>query len=909
MAINQAEIFSKLEKLYLDLNKDQYFYSFLEIFGFPSATISRLKSGERNIAQNPQSGEIAFKKGIYFKPVAGDEDIYKIAETLKKQPVVTKENIRFIFITNWVDVVAHDLKADEKLECTLEAINESYSFFLPLAGYEKALPYTESPADTKAAEQMGKLFDLIKEKNKPQSPEDIHALNVFLTRLLFCFFAEDTGIFKSNQLTSTIDSTTKLDGSDLANFFKDLFEVLNEPENSNIRLSKPAHFKNFPYVNGGLFRQPFPIPEFTNKARRILLDCGVLQWQDINPDIFGSMFQAVIDEDQRGNLGQHYTSVANILKVIQPLFIDKLNDELFQAKNSESKLKKLLERIAQIKIFDPACGSGNFLIIAYKELRKIEMQVFKALDEVTTQKVMFMSGIRLNQFYGIEIDDFAHEIALLSLWLTEHQMNQAFQKEFGYCPPSLPLKESGNIVAGNSLRLDWTEVCPRTAIDEVYVCGNPPFLGHARRNDSQNEDMEIVLKGFDKFGRMDYVGCWFWKSAQYIENTKTEVSLVATNSICQGVQVELLWAPIIKKGIKINFAYQGFPWKNSARENAGVHVIILGLGSIARAKKQLYLQTNNEWHVESPLNINPYLLAAPDIIVYAKNEPFSDVPKMLFGSMPRDGGHLFLAEDERRDIINSEPQASKWIKRCLGADEFLNGGERYCLWLEGITAEELNTLPLIKARIEKVKEMRSASKAASTRDFAKTPHLFAQRSHPNKGHYILVPYTTSERRNYVPVGFYDENVVSTNLNNIIPNGTLYEAGLLMSTIHIEWMKTVGGRLETRYRYSAQLVYNTYPWPSVNEKQKKLIEEITEQVLMIRERYPEKTLAELYDPDLMPFELLLAHQKLDKAVEDLYRDRPFRNSSDRLEHLFKLYEKLVSKSNIKNLKSKDIEDLW
>ena len=500
MAVNQANIFIALEALLKHLDKTAFIYGFLDAYGYSKATITRLQGNDsRNIAAHSERGEVAFKKGIYFKPVEPGHDIHAIADSLKAPPSNGKDGIRFVIVTDWVDVVAYDLKADERLECLLTALPENYTFFLPLAGFEKATIYSENPADVKAAEQMGRLFDLIKERNPPKTQDDIHVLNVFLTRLLFCFFAEDTGIFATDQVSSAIASFTSEDGSDVAKFYTELFEVLNEPDVSAVRQSKPAYLKAFPYVNGGLFRNKLPVPEFGAKARRILLDCGSLQWSEINPDIFGSMFQSVIDETQRGNLGQHYTSVTNIMKVIQPLFLDKLEAELEASRSNDAKLKQLLDRISKIKVFDPACGSGNFLIIAYKELRKIEMAVFKALDEVSKQKVMFMSNIKLSQFYGIEIDDFAHEIALLSLWLTEHQMNQAFRNEFGYTAPVLPLKDAGNIVHGNSLRLKWDDICPISNNDEIYVCGNPPFLGHNARTIDQVTDMEMVFQGFSGF--------------------------------------------------------------------------------------------------------------------------------------------------------------------------------------------------------------------------------------------------------------------------------------------------------------------------------------------------------------------------------------------------------------------------
>jgi hypothetical protein len=910
MAINQAEIFSNLEKLHTNLDKNEFIYNFLTCYGYAPATITLLKKGDRNVAVNPKSGEVALKNGVYFKPLMVGEDIYEMADRLIGLASNKTNKIRFVIVTDFVDVIAHDLKSNEPpLDCSLASLHDNYSYFLPLAGYEKARGYDENPADVKAAEQMGRLFDLIREKNKPETSDDIHGLNVFLTRLLFCFFAEDTGIFEKNQMTKAIDSVTNSDGSDVSSFLETLFEVLNESDGSPNRLSKAAHFKDFPYVNGGLFKTKFPIPEFTSKARRILIDCGTMQWEDINPDIFGSMFQSVIDENQRGNLGQHYTSVTNIMKVIQPLFLDKLHEELERSRGNSDKLKAFIDRLSKIKIFDPACGSGNFLIIAYKELRKIEMAAFKALDEVSSQKVIFMSGISLSQFYGIEIDDFAHEIALLSLWLTEHQMNQAFQAEFGYSPPSLPLKESGNIVAGNSLVLDWEKVCPKTAKDEVYVCGNPPFLGDNFRSESQNQDMEKVLVGFKKIGRLDYVSCWFWKGAEYISSSKSELAFVSTNSLCQGVQVEMIWPSIFSKVLKIHFAYKSFPWKNSAKSNAGVYVVVIGLTADITCKRRLFNYFNDRWHEEEVKNISPYLYSGSDLAIETLKQPLGKVSKLLKGSIPYDGGHLLLSLDEKEKLVANEKAASKWIRKVLGSEEFFHNKQRYCLWLEGITDEELSALPLVKERVEAVLAFRKSSKTASTRDrLAKEPHLFAQRAHPKTGHYILVPRVMSARRAYVPVGFFDTETVSTDLNNVIPNGTMYEASILMSRIHMDWLSVVGGRLGNGYRYS-QHVYNSFPWPNASDLDKKTISKFGEEVLLTRERYPEKTLAQLYDPDLMPEDLIAAHQDLDLAAERLYRERPFRDSSDRLEHLFKLYEKLTTNSDPKNMKIGSTEDLW
>lgn len=902
MAISQARIIESLEQVCSNLNPDEFIYSFLDAYGFPKSTITRLRKGgdNRNVGEGD---DIGLKKKLYFRTTPAGTDLDAELDALKASDVIARNDIRFVIVTDFNDLVAYDTKAEERLNTSLSVLDKQYAFFLPLAGYEKAIMYSEHPADVKASEKMGQLFDLIRERNDLSKPEDIHALNVFLTRLLFCFYAEDTGIFEAGQMTSAIQSTTQDDGTDVDQFFTDLFTVLNLEQDDPKRKAMPAHLQAFPYVNGGLFCDDEPIPEFGRKARRILLDCGLLNWSEINPDIFGSMFQAVIDEEQRGNLGQHYTSVSNIMKVIQPLFLDKLYAELEKSRKSENKLKALLVRLQNLRIFDPACGSGNFLIIAYKELRKLEMEVIDALNAVSGQAEMYYSGIRLSQFYGIEIDDFAHELAVLSLWLAEHQMNMAFKAKFGYAEAALPLRDSGNIVCGNALRLDWEEVCP--SIDcagnkhEVYICGNPPFLGHAGRNSEQNKDMQLVFSGFKGAGSLDLVACWFWKGAQYIANKNAESAFVATNSVCQGEQVCILWPPILDLGVGIRFAYQTFTWKNSAKQNAAVHVVVVGLSNKASIDRRvLYREINKNLHKMEPENINPYLVESGDTVVFSRKRPLQDVSEMLFGNMPNDGGQFLLSTDEKNHILKNEPSLSRFVKRVLGAHEFLQSEERWCLWLENATEEDIDSSPELRRRVGKVRELRLASKRAATQKRALIPHLFGEIRQPNTGSYILVPGVSSERRQYIPIGLFNADVISTNANLIIPNATLYEFGILTSEMHNDWMRAVAGRLESRYRYSATLVYNTFPWPDVNDQQRKQIESLAEEVLLIREDYPDKSLADLYDPDKMPEPLREAHKALDQAVERLYRAKPFRDASERLEHLFALYEKLVADEKAK-----------
>ncbi|MGL5250836.1 MAG: DNA methyltransferase, partial [Enterovibrio sp.] len=571
MAVNQAKIFEQLELLTQNLDQDEFIYGFMAAYDFPKATISQVRQGgARNAAK--EAGHIAIKNKLYFHPAAQGAALDALLDTRLSDPMLAKHKIRFVLITDFVRFLAWDTLSRELLDIELEDLHSNYGFFLPLVGLEKAIISSENPADVKAAEKMGKLFDLIRIQNDLSQPADIHALNVFLTRLLFCLFAEDTGIFAKGQFTSAIKSYTAEDGSDLDYFLDKLFLVLNSEPSSAKRHNLPVHLSAFPYVNGGLFAADEPIPELGKKGRKLLLECGSMDWSEINPDIFGSMFQAVIDVEQRSRLGQHYTSYSNIMKLITPLFLEPLQAEFARqlqvsADKRAKGLQALLVRMSKMKIFDPACGSGNFLIVAYKELRKLEMAVLMALQEVDAQGFT-MSGLHLSQFYGIEIDDFACEIARLSLWLAEHQLNSLWQEQFGFAPPALPLRESGKIHSGNSLRLDWQQVCPKQAEDEVYVIGNPPFLGTLGRSDEQKEDMQAVFDGFKALGYLDYVACWFWKGANYIKNSRAELALVSTNSICQGEQVSALWPSILSLGLNIHIAYPTFAWSNNARDKA-----------------------------------------------------------------------------------------------------------------------------------------------------------------------------------------------------------------------------------------------------------------------------------------------------------------------------------------------------
>jgi hypothetical protein len=811
MAVSQASIMQALEKMSSDLNRDEFIFSFLDAYGLPKSTIARLRNGgdSRNVGQG---NDIGLKKKLYFRVVPTGSDVSAEAETLKDNDIIARNDIRFVITTDFQTLVAFDLNADERLETSLDELSRNYAFFLPLAGYEKAVMYSEHPADLKASEKMGQLFDLIRERNDLSKPADIHALNVFLTRLLFCFYAEDTGIFTERQMTSTLEACTREDGSDVDQFFSDLFTVLNLPGQSPERQRMPEHFRQFRYVNGGLFRADEPIPEFGRKARRILLDCGSLDWSQINPDIFGSMFQAVIDEEQRGNLGQHYTSVSNIMKVIQPLFLDTLYAELEKSRQSEKRLKELLLRLQNLRIFDPACGSGNFLIIAYKELRKLEMEIINALNALGEQAEMYYSGIKLTQFYGIEIDDFAHEVATLSLWLAEHQMNMMFKEKFGYAEAALPLRDGGNIVCDNSLRRNWEEVCPPKDEQgneyEVYICGNPPFLGKGDRSEAQTLDMDFVFQGIKNFKNLDLVSGWFLKAGHFLSHTsatsRNQAAFVSTNSIVQGEQVSVLWPEVLKNGIEISFAYQTFRWKNSARSNAAVHVVIVGISKF-KNDRVLFVSTDEGLIKTNAQYINPYLIPARSGPVFSSSTSLCGAPSMMDGNNYTKCAGLILDPHEKNTLLGRNKHISQWVRKFVGADEYINSYDRYCLWLVDATAEEIEEIPEIKERVESVRLDRLASQKKETREKAALiPHLFPEIRQPKEGSYLLVPRVTSERRKYVPIGYLSHEVITSNQVLMVPQATLYEFGILTSEMHNDWMRAVAGRLKSDYRYSASL---------------------------------------------------------------------------------------------------------
>ena len=857
-------------------------YIILRAFGKTDADIRRYKSGKGIVAK---FDGLLIKNLLAYRACPSmlmDETL----NALKTDATIAKATPRILMVSDGERILAFDPKERETYENPLNKLWIDFQFFYPLCGIERYRGIEENPADVKAAEKMAKLHDEIRAYNDFSSNDDLHELNLFMTRLLFCYFAEDTGIFADNLFTASIDRYTQEDGSDLSAYLSTAFDVMDKEDRKDI----PTIFTQFPYVNGGLFSKRIRIPQMGRRARKLIIECGELNWKDINPDIFGSMIQAVVSPSQRGTLGMHYTSVPNIMKVIQPLFLDDLYEDFANAKDNIKKLRQLLIRISRMKFFDPACGSGNFLIIAYKELRKLEIQIWKQIGELSGGFELPFVNIQLTQFYGIEIDDFAHEVASLSLRLAEHQMNRKFTAEFANVSiPALPLGRSGNIVHGNACRVDWNVVCPHTKEEEVFVMGNPPYLGSSMQDKEQKKDLELVCGHFANYKNLDYIASWFYLASQYIKGGVSKSAFVSTNSICQGDSVSLLWPNIFKLNVEIYFAHQSFRWNNNAKHNATVTVVVIGLSNKSDIKKFIY---NISGHRSESQYINAYLLNAPNVIITRCPSSISGFPEMVFGNKPTDGGFLILDKDEKNHIEELYPESKKMIRKYHGADSFLYGEIRYCLWIKESQVSLAYSINPIKERLDRVASFRKTSKAESTVLYADKPYLFKQRAHKETSS-IIVPRVTSERRKYIPVGMLNSETIISDAAQAIYDADIFILGILCSHIHVVWLSAVGGKLETRYRYSS-LVYNSFPFPKISDSKKQEIEEAAEEVLLVREDYPGKTLAELYDPGKMPDDLREAHHRLDLIVESCYQDKPFANDEERLECLFKLYEKMTKK---------------
>lgn len=877
----------------------EFIFDLLAAYGIPKASISRLRKGDFNAAK--ADNELLWKNRVWFR---FDESVdpHVAVDDASRDEQVAKARPRFLIAFNNENVVAGDRETGQTLDITFDELPRYVAFFWPWTGVERTIIETDKQADIKAAQRMAQLYDEIRTKNHVESAKQEQDLNVFFCRLLFCFFAEDTGIFEPHAFTEAVGSLTKADGTDFADFLREFFRVLDTDmsERNNV----PQHFAKFPWVNGRLFSQPSEIPFFTARARAIVLECGDLHWAEISPDIFGSMMQAVVNTSHRRDVGMHYTSPTNIMKVLKPLFLDDLDSEYMAAQDNAKKLDVLRNRLGHIKVFDPACGSGNFLVLAYKMLRELENRILQRKLELLGYDAGVLvadeTRISLDHFYGIEIDEFASEVARLSLWLAKHQMNQQFQELFGVQLPTVPLKDAGNIVCGNATRIEWTDVCAVGDSDEVYIASNPPYLGARRQSAEHKADMAYAFTEWELHRDLDYISAWFLKGAKFIRCRKAaSLAFVTTNSVCQGQHVAGLWPGLLCDDIQISFAHEAFPWRNNAANVAGVSCIILGL----RRKSSLPCRLISESSVRLVEAIAPSLrvVGAGAVLTKRDNAISKQLPQMRFGSMPGDGCNLILGAQDATELTRRYPNVTPFIRRFLGADDFVNGKTRYCLWFSNEPAPELAEIEEIDRRLTRVRNSRSRSPRKPTQSAANTSWRFLEVRHKNTSA-IIVPRVTSERREYIPTGFVDKNTVIADSANAIYDAEPWLFGLIQSRMHNVWARAVAGRLKSDIRYSATLVYNTFPVPALTETHKASLTKAAMQVLKVRERYFDRTIAQIYDPDKMPDDLLKAHHALDAVVDGIYRSKPFASDDERLALLFEMYEDAITKESDEAAKS-------
>lgn len=806
---------------------------------------------------------------------------------------------KYILVSDFENFRLFDTEEQKTIEFKLKDLVKNVQHFGFIAGYQKRIFKEQDPVNIKAAEVMGKLHDSLKNIGY-----DGHPLEVYLVRLLFCLFAEDTTIFERQQLQNYIEERTHEDGSDLASKLQELFQTLNTPNEKRFK-NLDQQLNAFPYVNGKLFEEVLPSASFDSKMRKSLLESCYIDWSKISPAIFGSMFQSVMNPQERRNFGAHYTSEKNILKLIKPLFLDALWKEFEDLKNTKGKqLSEFHKRISELKFLDPACGCGNFLVITYRELRLLELEIlrcqFKNQIATSIESIIWLD---VDMMYGIEYEEFPARIAQVAMWLIDHQMNMLISNEFGQYFVRLPLKKAANIIHGNALRIKWEDIINNEQLS--YILGNPPFIGHQWRSVEQKKDMELVFANIKGAGRLDYVAAWYLKASQFILNSKTKVAFVSTSSIAQGEQVSILWNPLFKTyHVKIHFAHRSFSWSNEAKGNAGVHVIIIGFANHDTSDKRLFEYENirGEPHEIKVRNINPYLTEGKETIIESRGKPIHSFAEMTKGSQPTDGTRLILTSEERENFIQNEPLSKEWIKPFIGGEELLNNTIRYCLWLKSCPPENLKRMPLVMKRLSEVATARLKSSTQSVREFARSPAFFTQDRQPTS-QYLAMPRVSSENRQYIPIAFLSPDIIAHEKLIIIPNASLYLFGILMSSMHNAWTRYVSGRLESRISYSPS-VYNNFPFPmNISEKQIQKIESKAQDILDVREGYPNSSLSNLYDPLTMPSPLIRAHIELDKAVDQLYKSQPFSSEAKRMEFLFELYEKYTANLFTKSKTSK------
>jgi hypothetical protein len=867
--------------------------AFFTVFGIPRR---RVASFEKPVKKsNGQGGfiDLLWKGKLLVEHKSFGKDLDRaFTQALDYFPGLKDRDLpQYVLVSDFARFRIYDLDTDDIFEFPLKDLHKHVRRFGFMAGYESRPIAPEDPVNVKAAEQLGRLHDQMLGTGYTG-----HTLEVFLVRLLFCLFAEDTGIFERNQFQDYLDQRTEEDGSDLGSHLSHLFQVLDtSPEKRQKSLDE--QLADFPYVNGRLFEEPLRIPAFNRVMRETLIDACSLDWSRISPAIFGSLFQSIMDSDARRNLGAHYTTETNILKALRPLFLDELYSEFERVKKNPKRLVEFHTKLSNLRILDPACGCGNFLVIAYRELRILELEILRAVHK--TQKMGFLDigqiiWLNVDQFYGIEIEEFPAQIAQVALWLTDHQMNLQVSEEFGQYFARLPLKKAPSIVNGNALTIDWQTVIAPNELS--YIVGNPPFVGSKFLTAQQRAEVNDVFTGTKSAGVLDYVACWYRKATEFMEdNSSIHTAFVSTNSITQGEQTGVLWPDLFSHGVRINFAHRTFQWSSEARGKAAVHCVIIGFGLCDTQEKWIfeYESINGEPHAIKASNINPYLVDGPNVALGNRRQPISNVPSIGIGNKPIDGGHYLFTTEERDAFIAIEPQAAPIFRRWIGAHEFLNGYERWCLWLGNCPPDQLRKMPESMKRVEAVHQVRLASKSAPTRKIANTPTRFHVENMP-AGNFLVIPKVSSERRHFIPIGFMGPDTLCSDLVFILPDADLYHLGILSSVMHNAWMRAVCGRLESRYRYSVGIVYNNFPWPvNLSEKKAQDVSDAAQGILAARENYPESTLADLYDPLAMPSDLQKAHQSLDRAVDSAYGRRKFNTEAERVGYLFDLYQKMIT----------------
>lgn len=888
--MNPTEIADALDEIArTPFDAAEFGFSFAEATDNARATISKLRSTTN---KSDMEGGVLLNRKFHYAPAP----IGKVSETLdalrtSKKTASAKPAI--LIATDGETVAAEHPKSGETRHFLYSELGLNFGFLLPAAGKDRYKPAEENPVDVKAAGKLAKLYDTLMRVNPGWATDERrHDMNLFMTRLIFCLFSEDVGIFQKDQFSHAVFTYGGNKGEYAQSTIISAFSAMNLPKDQ--RQTLPSWTAEFEYVNGGLFAGRIDAPQFDQLAFRYLRDACVMDWKLINPDIFGSMIQSIADPNARSELGMHYTSVPNIMKVLGPLFLDELDEAIEKASGKLPVLRSLLKRLSHIKVFDPACGSGNFLVVAYRQLREREILILQKIEQLTGNKQNeFWSSIPLSNFYGIEITDFAAETAKLALFIAEYQANARFKDVFGLMPALLPLRDGGNIVHDNALRVNWDDVCPPPQnSEEVYIAGNPPFLGSTYQSKEQKSDMAFVFKNHIKnYAALDFVASWFFKASRYIRGRNAKAALVSTNSLCQGQSVAAFWPYILKDDIEIGFAHRNFKWQNNASANAAVICSIIGLRNTMASPKRLF-----DTGIESKANnINAYLIDGISIEISSRSSPIFNLPIMVRGNQPTDGGNLILSPEERTHILMQEPTATKYIRRFVGSQEVVRGIERYCLWISDEDLPTAQSLPEVNERIEATRVARLNMKDPGGIALAERPHQFREHMAP-QSHAILVPSVTSERRPYLPVDRVGTDVISSNLNFVLYDAPDWCIALIASRLHLVWIGTVCGRLESRFRYSNTLGWNTFPVPKFSKEQLEQLTASARQILRTRYAHHPKTIAELYDPDKMPDDLRAVHKANDDLLETMYIGRPFRNDTERLEKLFKLYASRVGQKN-------------